>query len=155
MVTHSDLIKIGARWLKKHEQNSLIPNCSFIVSELTTATSTGEIPDIIGWCSWVSVLIEVKVSRADFLRESNKVFRNIPENGIGEFRFFLCPKNLIIPSELPENWGLLYCNEKGKIEMVRVATKQKANLDCERTMLMSVIRRNNLKDFKNKLIELK
>ena len=86
-------------------------------------------------------MIEVKVGRGDFLRDKKKSFRINPQEGVGEFRYYLCPTGLIKGVELPENWGLLYYNEKGKIEVIKVAERQHANLLAERTMLLSMIRR--------------
>ena len=74
-ITHKDLVSRGTKWIKKHTSNIAIPNCSIVAEDLTTATSTGETPDIIGWASWCSVLIEVKASRSDFLRDKKKNFR--------------------------------------------------------------------------------
>ena len=85
-MTHKEIIKRAAKWLKKHTQNAIIPNCSLIAEDLTTASKTGEIPDVIGWCSWTSVLIEVKVSRSDFLRDSKKPFRKFADMGMGEHK---------------------------------------------------------------------
>ena len=69
-MTHEQIVVIAGKWLKKHEQNIVIPNCSLVLTELVAATTSGEIPDVIGWCSWISVLIEVKTSRADYFRDS-------------------------------------------------------------------------------------
>lgn len=32
-------------------------------------------------------------------------------------------------------------NEKGKIETIKIANRQQANLQCERTILLSLVRR--------------
>lgn len=140
-MTHKELTKRASKWLKRHSQNMIVPNCTTIASEITSATSTGEIPDVIGWCSWTSVLIEVKISRSDFLRDAKKPFREFADMGMGEHRYYICPKDLLTIEDMPENWGLLYCNEKGKIEIVKKAEQQEANLRCERSMLLSLNRR--------------
>ena len=65
-------------------------------------------PDAIGWkkaCH--SVLVECKVSRADFLADREKPFRQKPESGVGCERFYLAPKGLIRLEELRSGWGLL------------------------------------------------
>ena len=70
--------------------------------------ASGETPDVIGWkgrCR--SVLIECKVSRADFLADREKPFRKDPSLGMGCERFYLTPAGLIRPAELPGKWGLL------------------------------------------------
>lgn len=140
-MTHKQITERASKWLKRHSQNMIIPNCSTVVSEITSATSSGEIPDVIGWCSWASVLIEVKVSRSDFLRDFKKPFRKFADMGMGEFKYYICPNDLLTVEEMPEHWGLLYCDAKGKITIQKVAEKHEANLRCERTLLLSVNRR--------------
>ena len=140
-MTHKEITKRAAKWLKKHSGNVIVPNCSTVAEDLTTATVTGEIPDVIGWCSWTSVLIEVKVSRSDFLRDIKKPFRKFADMGMGEHKYYLCPEGLITEDDLPELWGLLWIDEKGKISIQKKAEKHEANLRCERTVLLSLHRR--------------
>lgn len=141
-MTHKWITEKASKWLKKHEQNIIIPNCSTVVSELTSAVVTGEIPDVIGWCSWTSVLLEVKTSRPDFLRDKKKKFKEQSDLGMGEFRYYICPEGLIDVVELPINWGLLYIAVDGGISIIQKADKQVSNLKCERTVLLSLIRRS-------------
>ena len=75
---HDNLISRGAKWIKKHNRNLIVPNCPLVLEDLVSLTSTGEIPDLIGFSSGNSVLIEVKVSRSDFKRDSKKKFRINP-----------------------------------------------------------------------------
>ncbi len=138
---HTILCERGSKWLKKHDQNILIPNCSIIATDMVTIEL--ETPDVIGWSTLSSVMIEVKVSRGDFLKDKNKSFRLEPELGVGELRFYLCPENLIKVDELPEKWGLLYINNKNKISLIKLPQPQPANLIAERNMLLSIIRRKN------------
>jgi len=72
------------------------------------ACVSGEMPDAIGWkkaCH--SVLVECKVSRADFLADREKTFRQKPETGVGCERYYLAPNGLIRIEELRPGWGLL------------------------------------------------
>lgn len=140
-MTHKKLVDISSKWLKRHKENSIIPNCTTIASELVTNTASGECPDVIGWCYWASVLIEIKISRSDFLKDQKKNFRIDQSLGMGEFRYYCCPTDLIKTDELPYGWGLLYCNDKNKIEIIHKASRLIADLDCERTVLLSIIRR--------------
>ena len=72
--------------------------------------STGEVPDVIGWkASCQSVLVECKVSRADFLADAGKPFRLHPEQGLGSRRIYCAPSGMIAAAELPDHWGLLEC----------------------------------------------
>ena len=138
-MTHSELCLRSAKWLKRHSQNMIVPNCATVTVDMKTIEQ--EIPDVIGWNCSSSVLIEVKVGRGDFLKDYNKTFRQICKKGVGQFRYYCCPEGLIKENELPGKWGLLYLNSKKKIEIIKVAEIQKANLTAERNMLISLIRR--------------
>ena len=140
-MNHLEITERTAKWLKKHKENVIIPNCPIVVFETKTATVIGEIPDVIGWCSWASVLIEVKISRSDFLRDKKKIFRVNESLGVGNFRYYICPEHLIKIDDLPENWGLLYILKNGEINIQLPAKNQLANTNSERTMLLSIIRR--------------
>jgi len=53
------------------------------------------------------VVVECKISRADFLADRDKTFRQKPETAMGCERFYLAPAGLLKPGELPSGWGLL------------------------------------------------
>lgn len=139
LYSHDELSVIVAKWLKKHEQNILIPNCATVAIDMKTIEQ--EKPDVIGWDSSCSIMIEVKVSRSDFLCDFKKPFRKNAEKGVGQYRYYCCPYGLIKEDEVPENWGLLYLNDKNKIEIIKVAEIQKSNMIAERNILISMIRR--------------
>lgn len=111
--THSDLCQIAARWLK----NSCKERCPVVFTEIVTQAS--ETPDVIGFNATHSVMIEVKVSRSDFLADRKKFQRIFPEMGVGDFRFYCCPENLIRVDEVPEKWGLIWVNAKGRCVVVK------------------------------------
>ena len=94
---HDRLVALGARWLKKN-------GFSVVATELKCIGSR-EQPDVIGFRSSCSAIIEAKVSRSDFFADQKKPERI--SGGLGTYRFYLCPEGLINPSELPEKWGLL------------------------------------------------
>jgi hypothetical protein len=98
-MTHADLVQAAARWLRGI-------HCGAIVTELVTVNS--ETPDAVGWRGGVSIMVEAKASRSDFHRDKKKVCRQLPESGIGDWRFYLCPVDVIRESDLPPGWGLLY-----------------------------------------------
>lgn len=109
-MTHSELVIRGARWLSDNYR----PHCQTVIFErVSRCQRTNEIPDVIGWHGSQSHLLEVKVSRADFLTDKNKRFRReeLSQEGMGCLRYYLCPNKLIMPDEIPENWGLLYATE--------------------------------------------
>ncbi|NIQ00981.1 MAG: hypothetical protein GWM98_11630 [Nitrospinaceae bacterium] len=85
--------------------------CAFALTELVSASSTGEIPDAIGWKGGISILVECKTTRADFLSDKNKLFRQHPHHGMGRHRYYMTLPEAIKSEDLPENWGLLYVYE--------------------------------------------
>jgi hypothetical protein len=98
-MSHAQLIERAVRWLRSYR-------CGVVLSE--QACASGEMPDAIGWkrgCH--SVLVECKTSRADFLADREKPWRQKPENGAGCERFYLTPAGLVRPQELAPGWGLL------------------------------------------------
>ena len=97
-------------------------------------------PDVIGFYYEDSYLIEVKDSRADFLKDAEKPHRADPTQGMGKYRWYACPKGLIAPEEVPEGWGLLYITEKGIVRQIKDAVAFPAyNKDKEFVMLTSAL----------------
>ena len=107
-MTHAQLVQKAVAWLRAYR-------CGVVLSE--QACISGEMPDAIGWKrSCHSVLIECKISRADFLADRGKQFRQKPDNGVGCERFYLTPRQLVRMDELPAGWGLLeYHNRTVKL----------------------------------------
>jgi hypothetical protein len=98
-MTHAQLVEKAVRWLRAYR-------CGVVLSE--QACASGEMPDAIGWKQHShSVLIECKVTRADFMADRAKPFRAKPKQGVGCERFYLVPAGLVGASELPLGWGLL------------------------------------------------
>lgn len=119
-MTHEQLVKRAEDWLRRY-------GCSVVLSE--QACISGEMPDAIGWkSSCHSVLVECKVSRGDYLADRAKPFRSHPALGLGCERYYLVPKGLIQPAELPEAWGLLECAAGG----VRVTHPSRRDLRSAR-----------------------
>jgi len=94
-MTHRELVKKAAGWLKNER-------CGVVIAELVTYA--GEIPDALGFHNGHSVLIECKTSRADFLADREKLFRQIPEKGMGDHRYFMAPKGVLTVEDLPPGW---------------------------------------------------
>src|SRR5437763_578123 len=101
-------------------------------------------PDAIGWKrANHSVLVECKVTRADFLADHAKPFRLKPEQGVGSERFYLTPPALLKPEELPAGWGLLELR-RGRIELVQSSAKNlrtATGLRYEMNLLLASLRR--------------
>src|SRR5208337_2931128 len=94
-----------------------------------------------------SVLVECKVSRADFLADREKPFRQKPELGVGCERFYLAPAGLIRLEELPAGWGLLELRN-GKIEVLRRSARNhrsSTGFGYEMNLLLASLRRVELR----------
>ena len=135
-MTHAGLVTKSVEWLRRNYR------CGIVLAE--QACCSGEMPDAIGWkgkCQ--SVLIECKISRADFLADRNKPWRQNGDIALGSERFFMAPRGIIGTSELPVGWGLLELH-RGKVEM---AAKSKKNLRSqtglmyEMNLLLASLRR--------------
>jgi hypothetical protein len=98
-MTHNQLVSKAVEWLRRY-------GCGIVLSE--QACVSGEMPDAIGWkgaCR--SVVVECKLSRADFLADRAKPFRQNPELGLGCERWYLTPARMLSAGDLPRYWGLL------------------------------------------------
>jgi len=101
-------------------------------------------PDAIGWkraCH--SVLVECKVTRADFLADRAKPCRQKPEQGVGSERFYLTLAGLIRPEELTDGWGLLEYRQ-GRIHILQASAKNlraSSGFRYEMNLLLASLRR--------------
>ncbi len=134
---HEQLVSLAVAWLRRHY------GCGIILSEQSCAS--GEVPDVIGWKGQSkSVLVECKVSRADFLADAGKPFRANPEEALGSQRFYLAPEGMIAIGELPPHWGLL--EAKGRdvrmtLKPGRKDLRTPAGLMKEMNLLLASLRR--------------
>lgn len=108
-MTHAECVEHAARYLSKR--------CPVVLPEFYSWN--GELPDVIGFKNDSSIVIECKVSRGDFHKDKNKHFRINPEKGMGDRRYYCCPKGLIKPEELPTGWGLLYIYPSGLVREIK------------------------------------
>jgi|GEM_PF-1561623 len=155
--SHRGLVEVAYKWLLNNA------SCGVAFKELGCLT-TSEIPDVIGFGSdGHSVLIEVKVSRSDFLCDKNKYFRKNPQLGMGSQRFYCCPTDLIKQSDLPEGWGLIYVNDKMKARCVYQPYKGNIgerhngfskNLKAEHGLMSSALRRLHIRGRIDEIYEL-
>lgn len=108
-ITHDHLVGKAIRWLRGTR------GCNLARGEVQ-AFCLGEFPDAVGWdygkrkigvnAEPVSVLVECKVSLGDFYSDQSKRHRD--GNGVGDERWYLCPKGVIQPDQVPDEWGLLW-----------------------------------------------
>jgi hypothetical protein len=134
-MTHAQLVERAVRWLRSYR-------CGVVLSE--QACVSGEMPDAIGWKRTNhSVLVECKITRADFLADRGKPFRQKPEQGVGSERFYLTAPALVKSEELPAGWGLLEFR-RGRIELMRESAKNlrtAAGFRYEMNLLLASLRR--------------
>jgi hypothetical protein len=143
-MTHTECVAAATLYLSKR--------CKVVLPEFYSHND--ELPDVIGfstgyitdgniWSGGVySVLIEVKVSRSDFLADKKKSFRMRPEKGMGDRRYYCCPKGLIKKEELPDGWGLLYVYPNGQVRQVESSRSlHKKNSESELYLLYYYARR--------------
>jgi hypothetical protein len=133
-ITHEILVERARHWLENTAAAKVVltefPGGS-VGGSRRARRSNREVPDAIGWLSsGVSLLIECKATRADFLSDATKPSREKGSGndvgnakgstrsgravkpprkteGLGAYRFYLTPSGLLAPGELPEGWGLL------------------------------------------------
>ncbi len=134
-MTHAQMVERAVRWLRAYR-------CGVVLSE--QACVSGEMPDAIGWKrASHSVLVECKVTRADFLADRGKPFRLKPDKGVGCERFYLTPPALVKVEELPPGWGLLELR-RGRVETVQAAAKNlrtATGFRYEMNLLLASLRR--------------
>lgn len=112
-MTHKECVVAAAAYMHR-KANVVLPEFF---------THNAELPDVLAFDMRLSYMIECKVTRADFRKDAKKSFRINPNSGMGDYRYYCCPKDLIKPEELPYGWGLLYAYPSGAIRMQREATK--------------------------------
>ncbi|AFX93587.1 hypothetical protein G646_gp119 [Serratia phage phiMAM1] len=129
--THSEGCAIAANFLKTK------CNCGIVFIE-PNPWGNSESPDAIGFrIMGVSILIEVKVSRADFMSDKNKPHRKDPTTGMGTYRFYACPEGVIKPEDLPPGWGLLYFTSRGYLKPI-VAPHNITSLPSPQNVLRNI-----------------
>lgn len=135
--THAELVEIAAKWLS----NSM--KCGAVITEVGgTYSLYGEKPDAMGWRRQdQSVLVECKTSRADFLADRKKLFREKPELGMGRFRLYLAPKDLLSKKDVEgTGWGLLEV-VGSKVIMTVKPTPLKRSRKAEMVVLYTALQR--------------
>ncbi|GIC77643.1 hypothetical protein [Moritella sp. F3] len=147
-VQHEKLSELAAKWAKKQGFPIIATNLG--------ASGCREKVDLIAFRSNCTLMIESKVSRADFRVDAKKPERQT--GGVGTYRFYITPVNMVSISEIPDGWGLLYVEGKKVIEMVKPRGnmwppfntgytsewdefKHVVNQDAERALLFSITRR--------------
>lgn len=120
-MTHKELVTAAYKWVLKSG------GMTIAFKELYSLAR--EKPDVIGFNGWESAVIECKASRGDFLGDKKKNHRKHGK-GMGNWRFYCCPKGMIKKEELPEKWGLIYINENGKARIEYDCRKKTVKQEC-------------------------
>lgn len=95
-MTHQELVGVAERWLSGTRR------CNIVLTEQGFGT---ERCDAMGWWRYL-IVVECKVSRADFFADARKPHRQIA-CGLGRERWYLTPPGLIGSQQVPDGWGLL------------------------------------------------
>ena len=107
ILTHGDLVQRAKRWLEKSHGNKFA--CGVVLAEYNSYAD--EIPDVIGFNAKRSILIECKVSRADFKSDGKKPHRHYRKK-LGNLRYYLTMPNVACPEDITNGWGLLIASDK-------------------------------------------
>lgn len=136
-MTHSDLVTIGARYLRY--QN----NCSIVIEEPASAYFVK--PDVMGFQMYSSFMIEVKISRSDFLADKRKKHAG---DVIANRNYYLVPTGLIAPEDIKNGYGLIYApnNRWQDLEVVKECELQKeVNEWVHKRIFHGLLNKHNIK----------
>jgi len=99
--------------------------------ELATTTGARELRtiDYYAMSCWPStgqtaISYEVKVSRADFMRELEDPAKRAPAEDVSTECWFVMPPGLVRPDEVPARWGLMTYAD-GKVRRVKMAEQRR------------------------------
>ncbi len=129
---HRQLCEIGAKFLKRSASKNG-HGCHFAIIEPSVY---GENPDVFGVRHGTiserkigdtvhvygydvgTVVLEAKTSRPDFLRDRAKSHKAADEMGLGRWRYYICPENLIKVEDLPPKYGLIWVTKGGQVKVI-------------------------------------
>lgn len=136
---HDALVKKAAFWLKRARR------CNIVLTESGgTDEESGKIEraDAIGWIRpRLSFLVECKTSVADFRADAKKPHRQ--KGGMGAYRYFLAPPEIVAKVKIPEGWGVLKPWGRDSCRIVQRSSKfVEAAGDLEERVLFWTLYRN-------------
>ena len=131
-MTHDELTEMARVWLRGNQ------GCSVVITEMTCGAS--HCPDAIGFHPCYSIIIECKTSRSDFLRDRHKGHMQT-NHTMGDKRYYLAPKGVLFPKDMPPGYGLLEPSGKGLKKIVYPQWIPDKDRNAEITLLVSAMRR--------------
>lgn len=144
-LTHEYLAKQGAKWLKAH---------GYPIVKVESHSNRLEHPDVIGFNASHSAVIEVKISKEDFLRDFDKHCRQPWFTGLGNYRFFLVPESLYteLKIESENKWHFLLSTDDGQVFSPDICPESNqipwdwesfgSDMAMERKILYTLVRNN-------------
>lgn len=143
---HYQLCLEGAKWLrnKKNTEHWETP-WKYVAVELNVYGT--ENTDVWATNGWSSIVVEVKTSRRDFHADFKKKYRSDKwrDQVPGNYCYFLTPKGLITPEELPEGYGLLEWDGERIMRIVPSHYRQVTNR-ADLIYICSILRREGFKE---------
>lgn len=155
-IGHAALVDLSCAWLLRGVPTTTI--CSvdgkpsmmkyryaYVFSEFVA--SALERPDVIGWYYGMSMVVECKRTRADFLADRGKPHMFDATSGMGRRRYYVVPEGLVTVDEVPAWCGLAYAKGRTIVTVkeapLREISQGAAIEEC--SILTSAIRRHRLK----------
>ena len=119
MLSHKQLCFLAARFVEQH-----LYHCkAYPWRILIEPGFMSELPDVFAFTRYNSVLFECKASRADFLRDKKKPFRENPQTGVGETRYYLVNEGVAAESEMPDGWYLFEAIDENTVRVPHAFTR--------------------------------
>lgn len=138
---HYQLCCACAKWLHNRKNSERLETpWKYVAVELNVYGT--ENADVWATNGWSSIVVEVKTSRSDFHADFKKKYRTDTwrDQVPGNYRYFLAPKGLISPEELPEGHGLLEWDGERITRIVPSSYRQVTNR-ADLIYLCSILRR--------------
>lgn len=143
---HYNLCQKGAKWLRSRKNREYCETpWKYIAVEL--CVNGCENPDIWAFNGWSTIVVEVKISRADYLNDKKKYW-HLPGNEeclAGNFRYYLTPKGLLKEKDLPEGVGLLEWDGKHVCRTIQAKRRRVSN-HADGIIIASLLRREQFRE---------
>ena len=137
---HEELLKTAAKFIK-NKGLAHFGKSPYVVCNYNDAM---EPIDVFGFGGSCTQVIKVITTHMELNLDLERAYRKCPKYGVGEFRSYLCPNGLLNKEDIPKNWGLLWCDNKGKIIEILNPQKQEENKAQEAKIIKSLLRRNGI-----------